>query len=99
MCLIIDANVIAMVLDPEPKEDYQPVRKALDQKRAVMVYGGKLAEEYLAVRRVIRLLKEFDRKGIARRVSDDEVNEAAKQVERDDCCISNDYHIIALARV
>ena len=99
MCLIIDANVIAIVLEPEPREDYLPVRKALDQKRAVMVYGGKLAEEYLAVRRIMGMLKEFDRKGIARKISDEKVNKATEQVKRDGYCISNDHHIIALSLV
>ncbi len=99
MCLIIDANVVSEVLNPEPKEDYEPLWRALNEKQARLVYGGKLTEEYLRIRHIIGILRLLDQSGAARKVSDAKVNDLTKEVVREGLCISNDHHIIALARL
>jgi hypothetical protein len=65
---------------------------------ARLVYGGKLVDEYnknLAVRRMLAVL---DRAGRTRRVDDDSIEKEIDMVTRIGSCISNDKHIIALAR-
>ena len=99
MSLIIDANVISLVLHPEPEPDYRPIWTALGNNRAFLVHGGKLSEEYAKVAKISRLLMELDRKGSARKISDKDVDGMTAQVEKEQNCISNDEHIIALARV
>jgi len=98
MCLIIDNNVRDKVLLNNDK-NYLPVKKALFEKRNVMIYGGKLREEYLKSGKVKRILKELDRAGIAVSIKDSIINGETKAVIGLGICKSNDEHIVALARV
>ena len=99
MCLIIDSNFVHHV-HPSPDEDGRPIRQALLDGKARLVYGGKLGQEYLdgsgEFRRWLVLL---DQAGRARRVPDDAVNHATQALIDGGACVSNDQHIIALAQV
>lgn len=97
MCLIVDANVVPAVFAPGISGDFQPVNDALDKRRAVAVYGGKLAREYHAMARFRGILKECDRQGILRKVSDSAVDRRTKTLRKKGACRSDDPHIIALA--
>jgi hypothetical protein len=100
MCLIVDANIAALVFRPTAPAptDFEPLRKALFERRARAVWGGKLCDEYRAMRKYAGLIREMDRQGILRRVPDESVNSEVQSVEATQLCCSNDVHIIALAR-
>jgi hypothetical protein len=98
VCLIIDANVVSSVF-PAPSPDFLPVHRALIAGKARLVYGGKLTQEYAAVKSFRRLLLLLDQRGSARQVSDVAVNAEANRLLALDLCRSDDQHIVALARV
>jgi predicted nucleic acid-binding protein len=97
--LIIDANAISLVLNPTGDNDFTPVWKALVEGRARAVYGGKLAEEYAKVEKLRALIRQFDSAGRFRHISAGQVDAEANKVKGEASCVSNDFHIIALARV
>ena len=97
MCLIIDANVVPKVFVPGRSSDFQPIRVALEERRAVAVYGGKLAREYRDMATLWRIILEYDRQGMLRKVSDTAVDDRTEDVCERGVCRSNDPHIIALA--
>ncbi|MCH8806305.1 MAG: hypothetical protein IH986_09485 [Planctomycetes bacterium] len=99
MCLIVDANVAVQVFASIVRTDFSPIQKALSNGQAVGVYGGKLKDEYSAIKSLRGIILELDRKGSLRKVSDAAVLEATKKVESEGRCRSDDSHIIALARV
>lgn len=98
MCLIIDANFIAITLSPNPPPAAKPVWDALYFRKARGVYGGKLAIEYSKLRKFSRLIAQLDRAGVLRQVPSKDVESETKKVERLGHCVSNDSHIIGLAR-
>lgn len=97
MCLIIDANVVPKVFVPGRSSDFQPIRVALEERRAVAVYGGKLAREYRKMATLWRIILEYDRQGMLRKVSDTAVDRRTKALRKKGVCGSDDPHIIALA--
>jgi len=99
MCLIIDANFVHHV-HPTPDANGTPIRQALLTGRARLVYGGKLAQEYRdGSREFRRWLVRLDQAGRARKVPDVDVNDVTEELVRDGAYVSDDPHIIALARV
>ncbi len=99
MCLIIDANFISITLSPNPPDAAKPLHAALVGGRARGVYGGQLAQEYAALTKSIGLIAQLDRAGRLRKVSGKKVDEETRRVYAEGNCVSNDAHIIALARV
>lgn len=102
MCLIVDVNVAREVFSDTEEPDFAEIRKALFQLKAPLVrivYGGLLREELLRVEEVRRALVVLDRAGRTRQISDAEVAGETSAVQALALCISNDAHIIALARV
>jgi hypothetical protein len=98
MCLIIDANVLALTFRDPPHDDFAPLKKKLVGSAARIVYGGQLRREYLGMQRYRGILLELDRRGSARTIPDCDVDAATKVVLKEKCCRSDDPHIIALAR-
>ena len=99
MCLIVDTNVAVQVFASIGPTDFTPVQRALSSGKAVGVYGGKLTDEYLAIKSLRSIIRELDRKGSLRKVSDSKVEDATETVQNEGQCHSDDPHIIALARV
>ncbi len=97
MCLIVDADVGPEVFVPGRSVDFQPIRVALEKRRAVAVYGGKLAREYRKMATLWRIILEYDRQGMLRTVSDAAVDRRTNALSKKGACRSNDPHIIALA--
>lgn len=98
MSLIIDSCVVSRVLFHDDYH-YLPVKKALMARRNVMVYGGKLKREYIPVTNIRRILFKFDQAGIAKVFPDVDVDNQTDIIKKMKTCVSNDEHIIALARV
>jgi hypothetical protein len=99
MCLIVDTNVAHMIFSTSPHADFEPVQRSLFAKKARAFYGGELAREYGRMIKLGPLLAELDRQGIILQVSNVAVDDATEQVRREGNCVSNDPHIIGLAKV
>lgn len=99
MCLIADANVAAIVFASPPAADFEPVFEALAAGQAKAVYGGQLWREYKRITRIRRILAELDRRGSVRRLPSAQVDQVAREISAEGLCISNDTHILALARL
>src|SRR5260370_16988415 len=99
MCLILDTQIIRLVLASNGQNEFEPVRRSLFAKRAIAVHGGDLTREYLKLAKLTKVLSELDRQGILRKVPDTLVDTMTQAVRTEGRCVSNDEHIIALARV
>ena len=98
MCLIIDNNVASQVLVDREHPDFSPIYRSIESRRTILIHGGQLTKEYSGNRRVMEALEELDRIGAARRISDTKIGPELSFVHDSGRCISDDPHIIALAR-
>lgn len=99
--MIVDANVASKVLVSENDVDFGYIRKCLFHPKklvARLVYGGRLAREYERVAEVARIVRILDQAGKARIVADDLIDYEVDQVRKLSVCVSNDEHVIGLAR-
>jgi hypothetical protein len=102
MCLIIDNDVVAQVLLKPNDPDFSPVSERLfGRKKGLwrLVYGGRLLTEYRGNYNVVRVLAILDQRGAARQFSSDEIRVAESDLSKEANFISNDLHILALARI
>lgn len=98
MCLIIDANKLAVTFSEPRSEPAKPILEWLFKKDGCLVYGGtKMAKEIERVGEARRSLLELVRAGRARKCDDARVD--AEQATVAHLCRSDDSHVIALARV
>lgn len=102
MCLIVDNNVVARVFAGADDPDFADLFKSLfgtSLPRVTVVYGGKLRREYVLNRKVVHALAALDRAGRAKAIPDSIVDAEEKVVTAENVCVSDDPHVIALARV
>lgn len=100
MCLIVDINIAEKVFKPNDPE-FCHVHSALFTAKhppAKLVYGGKLTQEYNESEKLRRMLRVLDSMGRTRIIPDEKVDAECAAVEMLGICVSNDAHIIALAR-
>jgi hypothetical protein len=64
-----------------------------------LVIGGQLLREFVRDRHVRSILLELDRRGSAKIIPAPVVDNETAIVQREGTCVSNDPHVIALARV
>lgn len=95
MCLIVDANRVALVFTSKSHVDIKPVWDWLN-KGGALVYGGKLLEELNRHGEARRALVELKRAGRAFEEDPQKIARELSAVEQ--LCGSNDAHVIALAR-
>lgn len=99
MCLIVDTNLAAAVFGSPPQNDFYPIIDWLMSRKKIgrLVVGGRLSRELdrvSSVRRFIRVLQQAGRVRVIPSVeTDSEITRIA------DLCVSDDPHIIALARI
>jgi len=98
MCVIIDANV-AVDAFLGRHADYAYLMNAIRRGRTRLIYGGKLTREYSRTGRVFSLIVEMSRSGRAQGWPDARVDELEDQLRSEGSCMSDDEHVIALARV
>lgn len=96
MCIIIDACVLGLYMDPN-NADSAPVRKWLRSGRGRTVIGGKLSEEIGKVKAAAAHFLELRRRGIARVIPSEALDSEVSKITHQ--CKSNDAHMIALARI
>jgi len=100
MCLIIDANIAHLVFDTQPHRDFIPIRSWLNSSECCLVYGGRLAGELLKIGKARRYLKALDQAGKARHIPEKSVAiEQQDIIEKRLPFVSNDLHVVALARI
>lgn len=99
MCVIVDANLASRVFGSPAEPDFSPIIDWLLERGGELVVGGHLATELDRLGEPRRFVRALLRAGRARLVPDTEVKQEASTVDETGLCISNDCHIIALARV
>lgn len=99
MCLIVDANLAAMVFVAPTPADFIPIIEWLtsDDKNGKLVVGGKLAEELDKVGLARRFVRALQQAGRARIIPNQVVNAETDRIAGQ--CKSNDAHVISLARI
>jgi hypothetical protein len=97
MCLIIDANVAANIVNHGNHQDWISIRKWLTnpQRKSRLVIGGRLADELRAVAGMRRIIIELSRAG--RVVEVDRVAMSQLEAVFAPSCSSDDPHILAVA--
>lgn len=102
MCLIVDNDVAHKVFIRENDPDFGDLHRALfgiSKQNVIIMYGGKLGREYAMSGRVRLAIIQLDRAGKAKKFSDRAVDHETNVVRQQNVCVSDDEHIIALARV
>jgi hypothetical protein len=97
MCIIIDANLAALVFSSDTPDDFCPLIDWLTvaTKDGKLVIGGKLTREIDKVAVARRFVTVLLRAGRARVLPSDVVDEEANRIANS--CESDDPHVIALA--
>ena len=99
MCLILDANLASRAFGVPTHEDFLAIIDWLtsDKKDGKLVVGGQLATELNKVTAARRFVRALQQAGRARLIPEQEANTEAAKIQGS--CLSNDAHVIALARV
>jgi hypothetical protein len=98
MCVIVDSNKVCDVFIARNKE-FEKLNQAIVTGKISFVYGGELTREYKQIGSFWRLLLAFDRQGRAKHIDDGQVERETERVRKMRICLSDDQHIVALARV
>ena len=99
MCAIVDANVASRFFSVPPDPQLLPLWEWINDGRGVLVVGGRLLTELSKVRDAANAIQEWQRVGRAAIVDASDVAAEEREVEKSGLCVSNDKHVIALARV
>lgn len=101
MCVIIDANIAALVFADSPDDDFAPVLDWLcsPRKHGCIAYGGQLARELFKRTETRRFLRALQQAGRARQMRTADLDCEEKAVLKIGLCRSDDPHVVALARV
>ena len=99
MCLIIDANLAGSVFSDTPTADFLPLIDWLTSPRkdGKLVVGGHLAKELDKIGSARRFVRSLQQAGRARSIPSDATDSETENIKTS--CISNDPHVIALARL
>ncbi len=98
MCLIIDANVAAIVFQVPCQDEYRPVWNWIERRGGILVFGGRNEAELTRVAAVRQRLYTLWQAGRAMQVPDQTVAAEERSVTSLGVCRSDDPHVIALAR-
>src|SRR5437764_928742 len=99
MCVIVDTNLASRIFNQPGESDFTPVLDWLLEGGGELVIGGRLAVELEHLGEPRRFVRALLRAGRARRLPDSEVDQEESKVQESGLCRSNDYHVLALARV
>jgi hypothetical protein len=99
MCLIVDANLASLVFGEPAHSDFQPIIVWLTSPRenGRLVFGGRLANELNKVNAARRFVRALQQAGRARFIPMVVIEAESNSLRA--VCVSNDPHVIALARV
>lgn len=99
MCIIVDANMASDFFSANPSPEAKVVVDWIDSSQGRIVVGGKLMRELFELGSARRWLAERIRRGRARLVPNREVDSEEQKLRLAGICVSDDEHVIALARV
>lgn len=101
MCAIVDANVVheAFGDSHHTNEAGRRFFDWLNAGKGKLVLGGKLRNELGAIRNFREWAVQAVQAGILQSVDDAAINEEARELESGNALLSDDAHVIALARV
>ena len=99
MCAIVDANVRDEVFGANRPDAGVFFYKWLLKKGKLIVGGSKLWSELGGSRNFDRRLSELQKAGRTKHIPDETVDEEAAQLHKQSQCESDDWHIIALAKL
>lgn len=99
MCLIIDANLASKAFAVPTHVDFKPVIEWLtsSRKNGKLVLGGELSKELDKVTAARRFVRALAQAGRVRLVPEQVARKEASSIRV--YCVSNDSHVIALARI
>jgi predicted nucleic acid-binding protein len=98
MYIIIDVNVF-MEIFGHAQTCPSLLSEVYDRNRINVIYGGYLTEEYWRSESIRKIVITLDRAGKAKKINDRAVRNETIVVTEMDICVSDDQHVIALARV
>ena len=103
MSIILDTNIACRVLIIDDDPDFCDLHKCICFDNGLVkmkiVYGGKLTDEYIRNNEIRKKILSLDRAGRAIIIDDNEVEKETNNVNNLNICLSDDEHVIALARV
>ena len=99
MCAIVDANMASRFFSAPPDPELLPLWKWIADGKGVLVVGGRLLDELRELRGAADAIQAWAQAGRAAFVASADVEAETAKVEGSGLCISNDQHVIALARV
>ena len=99
MCAIVDTSVSHQVFGDNRPPAGERFFEWLSGPRGQLVVGGRLREELGRTAQWSKWLRTASLYGSVRAVIDEDVNDRAEALRRNDICTSNDEHVIALALV
>ena len=99
MCAIIDSCVRDQLVGQSSTAEGKYFREWLNKRKGHLVVGGKLLRELSENVAVKMWISNALSSGIAKRFTDYEINLVASTLKKSQACVSNDEHIIALAKV
>ena len=97
MCAILDANAASAVFGRDRGGAAEEFFEWINSGRGSLVVGGKLRRELGKIAACDVWLQQATLAGRARNVDDRRVDELASELERQ--CLSDDPHVIALAKI
>lgn len=103
MCIIVDSNTLAAVLNPTDSEhrQFKPVLDHINSGKSKMIFGGSRFEgEVRKLPKYIKILAEMRKANKIAFASDDKVDALEAKIEKAYTDpLFNDKHIVALAYV
>lgn len=99
MCMIVDVNSAADLCQPQLSPEADAVIKWVETRGGQIVHGGQLTDELSRNGRVRRWLRTLGQAGRARQLPAEDVTKEAQRVQELGECVSDDFHIVALARI
>lgn len=99
MCLIVDANAAPNAFAQPCTPDYAPVIGWLTGPKGMLVYGGHLSVELNRISCAADFIAQLVRAGRARPLDDDTVKNETQALRDRRVCVSDDEHVVALARL
>lgn len=97
MCAIVDANAGSRFFSDPVDPELQPLWEWIASGRGILVAGGQLLEELSEIGDARRLLRNWERLKLAHFIPNEDVEAESAVIEAQ--CVSNDAHVIALARL
>lgn len=99
MCLIIDSNVAHYLIQLPLSDDAILVVDWIERGAGRVVFGGKLTDELVKNNSVGRWLRGLAQAGRAAQIARHDIESEEARLIREGNCVSNDHHIVALARL